>query len=100
MTITEIRAQVEITPTQLKQLGKRVLLFSTETELQKGENWNIALRRVQDKVTVALCRNKGAEVYTGHHKENDMSRVFFWQKGWHYVNRTGDFAVVLAAKGG
>jgi hypothetical protein len=97
MTQADIAELDIIHPSELKRLGKRVIMFSTEAEQRKGEDWCKAIRRIAGKVTLCLTRNPGAVVFTGHHKENDWSRTFFWQRGWHYCNRTGDFAVILAA---
>jgi hypothetical protein len=43
-------------------------------------------------------KTPGTVLYTGHHKENDWSRTFYWEKGWHVVNRTGDYAIVSTAE--
>lgn len=36
----------------------------------------------------------GGQIYTGIHKPNDWSQTAWWEKGWHLVNRTGEYAVL------
>jgi len=57
------------------------------------EQWSDTLHRIQAAVK-AECEKYPALVYTGIRKENDWSRSYGWDKGWHLCNRTGDYAVV------
>ena len=33
-------------------------------------------------------------LFTGLHRESDWSKTAWWDKGWHIVNTTGDYAVI------
>lgn len=100
MTQAELLAREELRPSDLKRFGKRVRYFSVDALLEKrGES--ITLRRAKEvvfkEIEDYLKANKGAILYTGIHKENDWSRTFYWLRGGHLVNRTLEFAVILAA---
>ena len=49
--------------------------------------------RQQD--VLKLAKETNGWVFTGIHTENDWSRTRWWAAGWHLVNRTGDYAVVI-----
>ena len=82
MTQEELLAQDQLRPSEMKRLGKRVTYFNGSST---GENQDAATRELSAR---------GGTVYTGLHSSCDWSRVYWWSKGWHLVNRTGDYAVV------
>jgi len=78
---TKLLAQIQLRPSEMKRLGNRVTYFNDGRPAMQAEI----------KAFIAL---HGGQVYTGLHSETDWSRVYWWSKGWHLVNRTGDYAVV------
>lgn len=54
-------------------------------------------RMNQDYAETAAQIENG-QVYTGIHKVNDWSKTAYWEKGWHIVNRTGEYVVVIQLK--
>jgi hypothetical protein len=106
-------AQMELLNTkQLRLLGDKVTIFTAEEpddEYHWGrfqgkvkivyiprvgdESWGDQLLRIQFAVK-EKTEKYPSELYTGLHRDNDMSRTYFWDKGWHICNRTGDYAVV------
>jgi hypothetical protein len=77
MTIAELLKKPFLTAGEMKRLGKRVHYFkSTE-----------ATDKFMDK--------NGGTVYTGLHSSTDWSKTRWWDKGWHIVNRTKEYAVVI-----
>lgn len=92
-TMAELAQRELLTPSQLKQFGRRVHIF--ETHIQEGEDWASAKQRVFGEIE-AFIASKGGQLYTGIHKECDWSRTFWWEKGGHLVNRTGEYAIILS----
>lgn len=90
--MAELAERETLTPSQLKQFGKRVHIF--ETHIQDGEDWASAKKRVFGEIEAFIASN-GGQVYTGIHSETDWSREYWWEKGGHLVNRTGNHAVIL-----
>jgi hypothetical protein len=97
MTQAELLDKGEFTAAKIKRFGKRVRLFSTEATIKKGQDWHDAITAVHRNVQACLDANKGAVLFTGIHNENDWSRTFYWLRGAHVCNRTGDYAVILVA---
>jgi hypothetical protein len=84
----ELRLKETLTPSELKRFGKKAKIFSPEKNDRAG------VLRTQTKSGQYAGNNNGV-VYSGIHSENDWSRTKFWSKGWHFANRTGEYAVVL-----
>ncbi len=113
MSKTDVLISQEILrPSELRKFGKRVTVFTSEKvddEYHWGqyngeinivsipalpdEKWHDHIVRIQHKVQ-ELLEGYPCEFYTGLHKESDWSKTFYWDKGWHIVNRTGDYAVI------
>ncbi len=94
MTLAELRAQHNLRPCDLKRFGKRVKMF--KTELKEGDKaWADAHVRTRLEVWQYLQQH-GGQVYTGIHSESDWTKESFWDSGWHYVNCTGNYAVITA----
>jgi uncharacterized membrane protein YfhO len=81
------------TPSEMLRLGDRVKFFLYDDYSLPHQNHEQAMENIQTAVKEAL-KSPNTVVYTGHHKDNDWTRTFYWEKGWHIVNRTGDYAVV------
>jgi uncharacterized membrane protein len=109
MTIAELLTKDELRPCDLKRLGKRVHLFSVDdtfTAQPKPGDYVAAKQTVQERIEGFIAETTKAQqakgiftevsVWTGHHSETDWSRVYYWQKGWHFVNKTNDYAVITA----
>jgi hypothetical protein len=113
MTLTDIKAKELLRASDLAKFGSKVIIFTPENpndeyhfgSLRKAgakivqipalpnEKWGDHITRIQYAVHEELQKYP-SEFYTGIHKESDWSKSFFWDKGWHLVNRTGDYAVV------
>lgn len=39
--------------------------------------------------------NYNGQIYTGIHKEDAWEETAYWDRGYHIINRTGDFCVVI-----
>jgi sporulation protein YlmC with PRC-barrel domain len=70
-----------IEATELTQLGDRVKQFTTT--------------KVRREVIQQYAFNKGGQVYTAIHSETNYQKIKGYLLGWNYVNRTGDYIVVL-----
>jgi len=87
-------------PSELKKL-KNVQVYGLKDDVDEypgafdttGMKKAKVIKRVRE-----FAEKVGGTVYTGIHKENDWSRTVWWTEGWHYVNRTGEYAVVWEAK--
>ena len=77
MTIAELLRKQLLTAGEMKKLGKRVHYFKSTDAAEK----------FMDK--------HGGTVYTGLHRSTDWSRTAWWDRGWHMVNRTREWAVVI-----
>ena len=66
---------------QLTQLGDRVKQFTTT---------NVRREAIQQ-----YAFDKGGQVYTAIHDETNYLKIKEYLLGWHYMNRTGDYVVVL-----
>ncbi len=92
--LAELASRAELTPSELKRFGKRVHLF--ETVCKDGEDWAAAKQQVFKDIEGFMAKHDGkATLYTGIHSETDWSKVRWWMKGGHLVNRTGDYAVIV-----
>lgn len=92
--LAELASRAELTPSELKRFGKRVHLF--ETVCKVGEDWAAAKQRVFKDIEGFMAKNAGkATLYTGIHSESDWTKVCWWAKGAHLVNRTCEFAVIV-----
>ena len=87
------------TPSELRKL-KRVKVFvigdpGDDTPQMPAESI-VHCKDREDVIakTEAFVRESGGQLYTGIHKENDWSRTAWWEQGWHFVIRTGEYAVV------
>jgi hypothetical protein len=99
MKLSELATREFLTNSQLKLFKDDVVFFSTDNEYmcsrmstQQGD-WHDAITRVWQKV-FTMHEQYPILIFTGHHTENDWAKTSYWWRGWHYVNRTGDFAVV------
>jgi len=100
------------TPSSMAKLGGRVTIFTAERAddeyhfrsymgkvkivsipREKNEEWSACLKRILAAVEEARLAVP-SQVFTGIHKENDWSKTFFWDKGYHICNRYGDYALV------
>ena len=78
----DLAAQDQLTPSEMARLGGRVTYFnSDDTAANQGR-------------AAAMATDYNGQVYTGLHHSCDWSRTRWWCKGWHIVNRTGEYAVV------
>lgn len=85
------------TPSAMRRLGERVTFFLYDDYSLPNQSHKQTMKNIQTAVQEAL-KSPNTVVYTGHHKENDWSHTFYWRKGWHIVNRTGDYAIVSGIK--
>ena len=83
-------------PSELKKLAK-VTVFGPKEDIGDYPVYmdmtGKSRKQVQSQVK-AFADEVHGQVYTGIHKENDWSWTAWWEKGWHLVNRTGEYAVV------
>ena len=49
----------------------------------------------KQQAVLRLAQKTGGWVFTGIHKDNDLSDTHYWDAGWHLCNRTGEYAVVI-----
>jgi len=91
-TLAELAERAELTPSELKRFGARVLLF--EFNLLKGEDFVEAKKRLFGEIEGCIKAN-GGQLYTGIHSERDWSRERWWSRGAHLVNRTLNFAIIV-----
>lgn len=92
----ELRTKTFLTPSEMKRFGKRVRYFDVNSEWKpKQEQFHDAKVRVSQQIEDYI-KETGGQVYTGHHSENDWTRTIWWQMGFHYVNRTLEFAVLIS----
>ena len=92
-TQAELAEYDVLTPSEMKRFGKRVKYFAMPENYQplSFEDAKAKLfKEIEDCV-----EQSGGQLYTGIHKENDLTRTFWWDKGAHLVNRTLEFAVIL-----
>lgn len=69
---------------EMKLLGDRVKYFRSPSPTENRE------------AAAAFLDSHGGQVYTGLHCDNgDWFITSYWEKGWHLVNRTGKYAVVM-----
>jgi hypothetical protein len=80
MTIAELLRKQTLTAGEMKRLGKRVRYFRARMAAETAEGYQKAY---------------GGVIYTGIHRSNDWSKTAWWDKGWHVVNRTKEYAVVI-----
>ena len=79
MTTAAQLAECEmLTPSQMKRFGERVRYLPNE-----------------QRATEVFILSNGGQVYTGIHSGSDWTKTRWWSKGWHYVNRTGEYAIVM-----
>lgn len=89
MGIAELLTHDQLTPSQMRRLKNRVHYFKSREDAQAfldAENTRQNERNLFTDVTV----------WTGIHSSTDWSRVYYWEKGWHFVNKTNDYAVVTS----
>jgi hypothetical protein len=80
------------TPSELKRL-KNVKIFPVA--IKPGESYARALKRNQKRAIAYAANKAGGRVYTGHHRSTELvGDVARWNRGMHFVNRTGDYAVL------
>ena len=103
MKAEELLKLEELRPSDLCRLGGIVTIFTSE-KADDEYHWGV----YHGKVKIVHVENSSyvqfavrdflqthmGQVYTGMNTENDWSRTFYWDKGWHIVNRSGDYAVV------
>lgn len=51
--------------------------------------------RSEKEAFVEYLENCGGIVFTGIHSERNWGETRWWSKGWHLVNRTGEYAVAI-----
>ncbi len=85
----------EMTPARLTRLGERVRIYFEDDPATNdyGPKYE-GIKRISKAQLLELAKADGVRVYTGIHRENDWSRTYNWVEGWHFVNRTGDYAIV------
>ncbi len=93
MKLAELEIQEYLTPSQLKQFRNRVRRF-----VFNPVNSTAAKHEYLDNIQKFAEENNG-QVYTGIHSENDWTKERWWFKGWHLVNRTLNFVVIIPKKG-
>jgi hypothetical protein len=49
----------------------------------------------KQQAVLKLAQDTKGLVFTGIHSETDWSETKWWDEGWHLVNRTGEYAVVI-----
>lgn len=72
------------TDREFRALGPRIKLFPRGSSPPDAQT-----------AAIMYVNEHGGYPYTGIHKELDWSRTAYWERGWHLVNRTGDYAVIL-----
>ena len=63
----------------------------------RGESWHDQKTRILKAADELLHTSSQNVVFTGIHKETDWSRSYWFDKGWHICNTTGDYAVLSLA---
>lgn len=67
--------------------GHRIVYFRTD------EDPKDLISRQQ--AVLEAAQETGGWVFTGIHSESDWDKTRWWSAGWHLVNRTGEYAVVI-----
>lgn len=95
----------EYLPSEIRVL-KNLMVFVVGDQVEKSEYGDQAYRIPREKVHLATDKQTAANraaafaaahngrVYTGHHKEMDWSRSYYWDLGFHLCNKTNEWAVV------
>lgn len=114
MKLEELETTKQLSCSQLCSVdGTAVTIFTAEKEDDEyqwgpyhGKAKIINIPRLDDEgwyswrarilgAAVALQRQSpGNILFTGLHKENDWARTYWWDRGSHLVNTTGDYAVL------
>jgi len=99
--IAELRAVDVLSP---KNLQSELFLTKAELKRKYGKKYQIVYFLENDEphdeiakqqAVLKLAKEKHGWVFTGIHSENDWSETRWWSAGWHFVNRTGEYAVVF-----
>ena len=83
-------ANLFLTKTQLERRyrkGHRIVYFLEDDELKN--------KIAKQQAVLQLAKETGGWVFTGKHTETDWCETKWWDAGWHIVNRTGEYAVVI-----
>lgn len=114
MTVEELLKLNLVKPSELCRLGGKVTIFTSEkaddeyhwkryhgkaeivsVPAIEGEDWHAHKQRIIAAAEAALHVNPEKNIlFTGLHRESDWSKTAWWDKGWHIVNTTGDYAVI------
>jgi len=92
--LVDLAAQDWLRPCDLKRFGNRVKLFHPTFDYTKNDDcYEDGMKRLEFQIKEEL-EAYPCEVYTAKHSDCDWDTIIGWQRGWHIVNRTGDYAVI------
>ena len=90
-----LKSKLVLTPTELRKHCSKAYTSPKRYRIVYFHGDETDTRVATQQKVLQFAKETGGFVFTGIHSESDWSKTAYWAAGWHRVNRTGEYAVVI-----